>query len=470
MRLLILYIFILLGWNVHLRATTTKVGNGNDGTDLKHYQEVKEGPIFIAKFKAIELLKERNVSNIKALGALTSSLRNSKMYLAKTTLDQKQLDKIGASHKGHHIYARTFPNPQAATRFFPKSLELDEDELIALHIHEALHRSLPKHLRENEAIVDEITESITAPDTTRDEIEEIVLSLLKDNPAPTLNQIDGKQRQSPRKYSQVEFNRYDQTVVDRSRLNNPSEFNLEYRLLSGGSKKSFGKRSPFESLTYINTHLYPFGEGLEAFGIGVGMSFIDTDDQNYMGPLNLSARMLFFTAQGFDFEGYAEASLNTLSSEEFTNSYIGRDVFTAGISIQKDMGDFYIQNNLSYTAPSTSEEKVGGIDIDYEFGQIYAIQFKAGREYKGFRLGGFADLMLMENTKITQSNFEQDTGRLRYFSVGPELSYRWNKLEARLFGRFKVNSTNDVNFDELGNILGVGVGNGYIGTGVTWKF
>jgi len=55
------------------------------------------------------------------------------------------------------VYARTFPEPHAATRFFPAAAKLDSEQLQALHIHEALHRALPDSVREDEAVVSEIT-------------------------------------------------------------------------------------------------------------------------------------------------------------------------------------------------------------------------------------------------------------------------------------------------------------------------
>jgi hypothetical protein len=465
LRLLVLYFILFLGWKVHLKATTTKVGNGDIGADLKYYSQITEGPILISKLKALEHLKQLNIANIPGLSQLTPELRHSKIYLTKSNLDQKQLEKLGAYEDSLHIYARTFPKAHASTRFFPKSLELNEKELIALHIHEALHRSLPLHMRENEQVVSKLVTEITSPEANFDQINSTMQKLMAQTPNPLNSNSSGG-----KSYSNVSFKKYDEHVVTSSKLNNPSSFNFEYRVLDRNKKKTFAQKNQFKTLTYINTELFPFGEDLEAFGLGLGLSFIQGKDKSYMGPLNVSARALLFTSQGYDFEAFGQASINTLSSEEFTNSYIGRDVFALGFNMNKNMKNFFIHNSLSYTLKSSSEEKLGNIKVEYEFGDIISWKIKAGTEFNKFRLALFSELFLMNNTIIKQSNYQQETQRLRFFSVGPEVSYQMNNFNISLFGRFKVNSTNNVNFDEMGNILGVGVGNGHIGTGISYAF
>ena len=97
---------------------------------------------------------------------------------------------------------------------FPAATNLDDKQLITLHIHEALHRSLPDDIREDEKIVGEIAQAITSPEASKDQIKQIVSKYLQE---PTANP--------------TETNISNRMIMPHkdSRLHYPSKIRLGYR-------------------------------------------------------------------------------------------------------------------------------------------------------------------------------------------------------------------------------------------------
>jgi hypothetical protein len=138
MKLLLIFLLTYLVF-----AGPTKVGNGDDGSDLEGFDLVTSGRLVESRLKAVELLKKLNIHGVPQLGALIPEVKNTKLYLTKRNINANRLKELGAFHSGEqkYVYARTFARPYAATRFFPAALKLDDSQLIALHIHEGLHRA-----------------------------------------------------------------------------------------------------------------------------------------------------------------------------------------------------------------------------------------------------------------------------------------------------------------------------------------
>lgn len=171
------------------------IGNGDNGDDLESYVEIKKGKIFTAKSKAVKLLKKFDTSTIDGLGTLLPEVENAKLYMTKKGLATKKPAELGAFTNDSQglVYARTLPQPYAPTRFFPAATNLDDKQLITLHIHEALHRSLPDYIREDEKIVGEIAQTITSPEATKDQIKQIVSKYLQEPTAnPTVTNLSNR--------------------------------------------------------------------------------------------------------------------------------------------------------------------------------------------------------------------------------------------------------------------------------------
>lgn len=429
-------------------AGPVRIGNGDDGEDLQSFEPLHEGVIVETRTKALELVKELGVQRIEGLSAITPELEYTKLYMTKKGLDTKKLLELGAfkADATGLVYARTMPEPYAPTRFFPAAQNLNESQLMALHIHEALHRALPAHLREREDVATDITLAITAPGASLDRIRRTLLSY-----SPPPSSTTSVVAELPK------------VVPAKSRLHNPSRLGLEYR------RFSVDEASPLNSLDIqgmylLSSHLYPFGINDKAVGIGVDLSMVQTSQENFMGPLSLSGRYQLWTQRDFDLEGFVELNLNTLSRDELKNSLLGRDTTRIGLTLATRRDYFFIENDLSYTLGSESEENLGNIKYTYEFGDIIGFNIRSGVHLKNFLIGGFGEVLLSSNFKINSSDFEEETGRNRVVSWGPYVEYRKDKFSFVLKGRYLLDSSIGEDYDFLANLMGYGVGRGSLQT------
>lgn len=437
-------------------AGPVRIGNGDDGDDLQSFSPIKTGKILETRNDAVKLLKSFEVNKINGLGALIPELENTKLYMTKKGLSAQTLAKLGAfkSDGSGLIYARTLPQPYAATRFFPASEKLDKKQLIALHIHEALHRSLPKSLRENESVTSQITQSITSPDASFDNIKKTVNKYLV---------------KSEVKYETHSLSKSKLYVPEKSRLRNPSKLAFEMRQFqTKESDSNLGE--PLKRMYLISSHLYPFGENENAFGLGFDASLIQSEDESFMGPLSISGRYKLYTYRDFDIEGFIVFNQNTLSDEELKNSLLGRDSTTMGITIATQRDIFFIENDLFFTSESEVRERIGNIDYTYSFGSITGVQLRAGAIYKSFLIGGFTEALVSDNFRVEGGDFSEETGRNRILSWGPRFEYRKNQYSLVLKGRFLLDSTKDTSYDYLSNIMGYGVGQGSLETQINIFF
>lgn len=431
-------------------AGPVRVGNGDDGDDLQSFTLLTEGPIVESRRKAVELLKSYNIQKIEGLGALIPEVENTKLYMTKKGLSPKRLAELGAftNDATGLVYARTMPEAYAATRFFPASKNLNESQLIALHIHEGLHRSLPYNIREDEQICSTITQAILAPETSRDKISKTVAKYVK------------KENHSGA-VAQTKTKLY---VPEKSRLHRPSRLGLEYRRYQQDEESKDVKSVGINSMYVLSSHLYPFGQNENAMGLGVDVSIVQTENENFMGPLSLSARYRLYTRRDFDIEGFAQLNMNSLSDDELKNSLMGRDTTKIGITLATRKDLFFIENDFSYILESQVEETIGNVDYTYTFGSIMGVNLRAGAHYKGFMLGGFAEILLSDNFIIEGGDFQEDTGRTRIVSWGPHLEYRKNQYSLVVKGRFILDSTDDTSYDYLSDLMGYGVGQGSLQT------
>ena len=162
-------IFLLVG---NLYAAPTELGNGNDGKDLLEFKEIQDGIIWETRKEAVKMLSQINLRGIQGLGYLKDEVEKTKLYITIDGLSSQELLDLGAFKTGDNpiVYARTYPRPHAPTRFFPAARSLSRPQLVAVHIHEGLHRSLPESIRTDEEIVEDITKVIVSPDATFDDI------------------------------------------------------------------------------------------------------------------------------------------------------------------------------------------------------------------------------------------------------------------------------------------------------------
>ena len=256
-------------------------------------------------------------------------------------------------------------------------------------------------------------------------------------------------------------------MSDTARAKNPSEFGIEYRSFSAPKQPSTYQVS---SMYLLRSELYPFSIAKRPIGLGIDLSMINRPTSSLMGPLRLTANARIWTLRGFDVGVWGLAGLNTLSNEELKQSQFGRDIYQLGISIKRDLDFFSVENFISYMFEGQSTQRIGNIDYHYEYGGVVEVSSHPALLLGPFRLGGFIELSLGDDYKVTGGAFQYDPGRYRILSGGPEIQYRYHNVVLGVTGRFLLNATQDASYDSLGDLMGPGVAQGFISGSVSVFF
>ncbi len=443
----------------------TRVGNGDDGGDLESAMPVKSGILVETRDEAIQMLKKLNVNGVEGLGRLIPETERSEILLVGRNVDLAKTDAspeersdameeakaIGAvNDKSQPVYARTFPEPHAATRFFPAALLLDRKQLVALHIHEALHRSLPENIRENEKAVSRITLALTSGDSSFDRVKETV----------------GREIAAAVPKSSTRFDESD-PVVERPNI-------VEYGYRSFFLPDPEKSLSPVSSLHSLKSFMYPFGRSA-ALGVGIEFTFVLLPVRSYLGPVGLSGRLKLATWRKSDVDLIAALHLNTLSDGEIKNTPIGRDTGTIGLAVRRDEKFFRVENQIYFTTGSEAKQTLGGVEYTHKYGAIFGARIAGVGKVplnptSSLEWGGRGEVLLANPHEVRGGAFEKSSSRLRVVSIGPEVAYVTGDLRLSLSGRFIVDSTEGVSLDQIGDLMGHGVGQGSFGGAVSWQF
>ena len=459
----------------------TKVGNGDDGGDLEAGSRVTTGVLLETQREAAALLRGLQVQGIEGLGALIPETEKADLFLAEkdpstkaltTAESQAELSEvakaIGAAEP--YVYARTFAEPHAPTRFFPKALLLDRKNLVALHIHEALHRALPPEIREDEKAVSRITLAITAEGASRDRVQEVVRKEL------STARAEAERVRSLAHAATVPYNASFVAVSSSPpgpELKSPSSFGYGFRsFILPDPEKSL---APLRGMHSLRSFLYPFGRGSEAFGVGIEFSYLQSQQEAYLGPVGLSGRMKLLTWRGFDVDASGAVRLHTVGSGELKDSPLGRDVAEVGLNLKRDEKWYMVENKLSITGGSKAEQKLGSIKYTHDYGSIVEAGIAAALrlpmvENGGLEIGGSTQVLLAENTRVKGGAFEYETGRMRVVTAGPEVAWNQGGLRFWAHARFVIDSTKGASLDQLGDLMGHGVGQGSVATGLNFQF
>lgn len=470
-----------------LAAAPTRVGNGDDGGDLEKGTPITSGILVETRDEAAALLKKLNISAVEGLGGLLPEVEKAPLVLIgknvvvdQTSATPEEIEKskeearaIGAVTEGDRpVYARTFPEPHAATRFFPSALMLDRKQLIALHIHEALHRALPKELREDEKVVSRVTLAISSEGATFDRVNEAMAQV--------------KTQGSGRLPTTVSYNPSAVAAQDEANVRAKLGLSPDGPLMKRPSTFEYGYRSfvnvdeakanaPVSSMHSVKSFLYPFGGKADALGVGIEATFIKLPEQSYLGPLGLSARLKLATWRDFDVDAFGAFHLYTIAADEFKGTPLARDTFTAGLAIRRETSRFRIENQIYTTAGSEAKQKLGKIEYTHTYGSIVAARVGAAAkvpiagEYH-FDFGGIGEVLLANPYTVQGGSFNYSSDRIRVVSVGPEVAIANGDFRFAVNGRYVIDSTNKVSLDQLGDLMGQGVGQGSVGGSLSWQF
>jgi len=436
-------------------ASPARVGNGDDGADLESLSKLESGPIVDARSSAVELIRKLNASGVPGLGMLEPELSKSSLFLASEDIPAHLEQDQGVFHSSMQgkVFARTIAEPHASTRFFPAAQQLGNDQLLALHIHEALHRSLPKSIRENEASVSALTLAITAPGATHDTV------LASSQRWISRESIPESEMQIAAGATNDTSSSADVPLAASSRVRQPSLFSYEYRRYQPTTGEGI-LTLQVGGAHVLRSDLYPFGDHRSTLGIGIEASLIQGADRTWMGPLGVSGRIQLWSGRGFDIGVWGLLTLNVLSAEELKNSVLGRDATSVGVSMRKDLRFMTIENRVGYTLSGEATQKIGAVSYQHEFGSMVLASVSAAARIGNLRLGGFAELNLADEYRVMGGAFPFASGRYRLLSGGPRVSYETLDFIASISGRLLLDSTEGVNFDYLGNLLGQGSGQG----------
>ncbi len=445
-------------WPLDPQAATTLVGNGDVGNDLEGATELKEGAILEARDEALKRLKALNVSGILGLGSLMPELKSSEIFIAKKDVLAELPSDQGSFHSnmGGNVYARTDAEPLAATRFFPIAKNLDQNQLVALHIHEALHRALDPKIREDEALVAQITLALTSPNANFDHVQKRMEKIYRDRGIKVSTESPAMALAS--------------TAPIEGRYKEPSRVGYEYRDFLGAKNTMW---SPAERMHLLQSQMYPFGNDNFPLGLSLDLSAVQLGDDYLFGPLGIGAQMKAFSSRRFDVDFWTKISLQMLSDEELKKSSLGRDLIQAGVLFSKETNFIYVENRWGLMIGGDAEQKIGPVNYRYEYGSVVTAGLALGAHWGALRLGAFADLYLGNKFKISSvdnDTFEENFGRYRIISAGPQIAFKYKNIEA--FGRaeFLMDQTDDADFNYVGDLLGPGVSKGYWSTGLRVYF
>lgn len=447
------------------------IGNGDDGGDLEGGKIIRSGVLIETRDQALDRLKKLGTYSVDYLGTLIPELEKSDIYLVSREIKPKIKDDKGleSSADGAEVYARTFAEPHASTRFFPAALTLNAEQLMALHIHEALHRSLPASVRENEAVVTKITLAISAADATIDRVRRIVASEVShSSPAQmsTLSTTPG----GPEAQANI---RSETPAPDAGKDTAESAANasiIAYKYMSFFLPRDRANY-PIDSLHSLKTAIHPYASGTHSLGLGMEFTYFKTLDEAFMGPLNLSASLGLANLNDYAVTGYVNLSLNTMAGEEIKNSPLGRDVTTIGVSLRRDTGRYYIADSISLSLEGEAKRKLMDRVETFHYGKVIAADVHAGAKYGHFEAGGFAELLLSDSFKSTGESVSQDDkGRFHILGAGPEFAYVKDALRLSASARWVIHSTPGVSLDEIGDLMGNGVGQGFVSAGASLRF
>jgi hypothetical protein len=451
---LINFIILCFIFCSNLMAGPTKVGNGDDGADLEGFELITNGPLIESKNLALHLLMKLNTKGILGLGNLVPELENSKIYMTSKDVSSKKLEEMGAYHSGMEglIYARTFAHAYAATRFFPAALKLNQNQLMALHIHEALHRALPEKISEDEKIVTKLTLAIISPDQTTDNIQDAVKETI-----PELFVI------------------HPEVVINKnSKLQSPSFLDISYSKWTS-SKRNFsnGFNTPLDHSYNVGAEFYPFGSERAATGFGLNTEYIFTKrNENYFGPLELTIRHLLWTERGYDFEFKAGANLMSASNSKVIDSAFGRDVYILSLTANK-VSDFYkIKLEANFQGPSSFTRNFNSLSNHYEIGTLLDINGSILIPYQKFEFGGTANLYSLSSLKVNLDSIELlNKDRDQYFQAGFISKFKYlNYITFYLNADYLFNSNHNASEDYLRDLFGNSMGQWKLTTGASMLF
>ncbi len=435
----------------HAHASVTKVGNGNDGADLEALSPINSGPIVEARVEALERLKNLNVIGVAGLGLLIPELERSEMLMAAQDVHPtgEPAGVLEISPDRSQVYARTFAEPYAATRFFPAALKLKREQLVALHIHEALHRSLPAAVRENEDVVMHITMALTSPGASHDRVRQVVGLYVR--PVPVA----------------VAGSDFDSAASVRAQLPRVPDTPLP----ADSKLKIAINFESYQTTGYARSYYQGYSQGLDfSTSLGgyrrLGSLAIEPHFRVRMKLMSSTREILSSNGySAFDLAARTTSARGALSSafvrfsakslDEYRMDSFNRDIWTFGLSHQRKSTQSYFESQAFYSL-SSAVANPGSAKV--KFLPVLSLGAHGGWSLKKWRLGGLAEVHASDG----QSQNEIRREPFRLIMMGPEFGFHGESYQFKLYAKQLMNPAL-ATLTDLGDIMDRGAGTSTIG-------
>ncbi len=432
-------------------ASTTKVGNGDDGSDLEGVDRITSGIILETRREALEHLKALNIQGIQDLGQVLPELQHSELLMAKQ--DVHPISGEGewdTSDDRQTVYARTFAEPHAPTRFFPAALKLTRAQLVALHTHEALHRALPAGVREDESRVAYLTMAITSPSATFDRVNRIAATTMHPNPEKKYFPMIGSSTAPALETERI--------------LPPPTKTDVHFEFLS-----FVGRYQPSSNMGKIGASGSPIG----VYGLGsssvepiFSLDLFALGDRSAngfsVGPIGLAVRAPVTSGTskvGPLLQMNLKALDDSYLSQTQTDSHqlpADRDVYTVGAFVENHSPNNENQVQLTYTLPGN----VTGQSVDQvtnkvswshsrPIGGIWSLTAYDGVKFRQFTLGGGFEFHHCKGV--------DNDDPFTIVRAGPKLKWHWRRATLALSVIWTVNDAPQT-LNSLGDLAGHGTG------------
>lgn len=424
-------------------ASAFRIGNGDDGTDLEGTVKISSGPIFESRAKAVANLKVLNVQGVEGLGTLIPELEHSDLLLA--TIDVQALSSEGsweASGDRKKVYARTFAEAHAPTRFFPAALSLNQDQLIALHTHEALHRALPEGIREDEERVAIMTMAITSPSATFDRVNMVAHNVLRMDSSPPATSFATVSTSTRILGPEPKPMKSKVTATHSSYSNPPGGYGF------ANVEKLTAEFSPLGTVTVWKRYVEP------RFAVEGTMINDPTEMGVRGGPVSGIAKLPFSSDSGTTAGPLVRLSVKSLEETGSSHWMPERDVYSIGGFVEVNHPYEVRELILTYTLPSTTE---AGIANEFEsasstkIGSIWSLNFRDAYKWKRFQLGGLGEF---HHARAAYRQAEPIT----IVRAGPEVRYISGRFSFGVSGLMMLNQRSQGRLDDLADISGHGSG------------
>lgn len=457
-------LFFLIIYSLNAFSSPTKVGNGDDGADLEDLQLVTSGVLISTRDRALKIVGDLNLKNIRGLGYLSDELAHAKIYLARNQIKSPKKFDVGSetSEDGKQVYARTLARPYSAVRFFPSSMMLTEEQLVRLHIHEALHRALPESVRGNESVVSEITLAITSPQANKDAIEEVVEKNMEPVAKPT-SLTGGTSRISTKSL---------ESLSPFTRMMEKSKFQFSY----GSIDDDQGGR--FRGLYKLEGDFYLFGEPEDSLGVSLGATAFESRLMTDFGAINIGFQEVLTTWLGCQFSFAGVYSYYPNQNYRIQEDLRLRNSTNLKISARREVETYFFDTAFRFILPSKKQiSESAGQPSSQEYSAMRIFELSAGERwnhlYSSLKINFISSAGNTYKYHLNSQGYAEiqpDQQAFHLTTVQPEIGYMNHRFLLAAFASLILDGSREYTLNDLADPGNFGLGNQMIGVTAAYHF